>query len=189
MKKVLLIMLMSAFIVPAMVSCKKGANDPTISLKSRNSRITAEWKLVKIAGSETYYGGGTTYSATFTYDGTNFIVAESPAGGFFGNGTATGAYTMTILKDGALEYSESFTPSGGTLLSKTGKAFWYWGNNDNNKIAISFTDGGDYLVGLVNNLYNIDELKSKELILVQSGSITDNGHPDTWEFTYTFEAQ
>ena len=47
LKIALFVVLAATFILP---SCKKGENDPFISLKSRDARITAKWKLTKIEG-------------------------------------------------------------------------------------------------------------------------------------------
>ena len=44
MKKILTIML----IVTAFVGCKKGEEDPIISLRSRDARITGTWELKKM---------------------------------------------------------------------------------------------------------------------------------------------
>ena len=64
MKKIALIALISSLIL-GFDSCKKGEDDPFLSLKTRNGRMTGKWKLVK-AESENVYSDF--YS--FTYWGT-----------------------------------------------------------------------------------------------------------------------
>ncbi len=61
-------------------SCKKGAEDPLISLKSRNSRVTGTWKLVSMSSKVTINfqmnvsnnvnsdRSDETYDGTFTYE-------------------------------------------------------------------------------------------------------------------------
>lgn len=45
MKNVLTAVLIAAFIMPVMQGCKKGEEDPGISFKSRNKRVTGTWTL------------------------------------------------------------------------------------------------------------------------------------------------
>ena len=72
-------------ILPFTNSCKKGAEDPFLSLKSRNGRITRTWVLKEIVEETTevtnlfkdndvngeYYSKTNTDVYTNTYDGTN----------------------------------------------------------------------------------------------------------------------
>jgi hypothetical protein len=112
MKKVnkfLIVMLIAFMALPVLNSCKKGADDPGISLKSRKSRLVGEWTLE--SGTKTYVMGGTT--ATMTY--TNTMVTIS-----YGGSTDTYQYTekvefmkdnsfkTTIMYDGDLEVTEGY---------------------------------------------------------------------------------
>jgi hypothetical protein len=185
MKRILLLVIMAAIVMPAFVACKKGANDPSISLKSRNSRLIGKWKLTKVEGTNTYVSGGSTVTETHSFNGTIYTVTVSPGGG---SGQATGSFEMEILKDGGYTFSESFTPSGsGTADISTGTSYWYWMGNDNSKVAVDFADGGSNLFG--GGIYNVDKLSSKELILIWNSESTNNGDPDNSSFTYTFTAE
>jgi hypothetical protein len=184
MKKVLLVIVMAAIMMPAFVSCKKGENDPSISFKSRNSRLIGKWKLTKVEGTNQYVTGGSSVTETHAFNGTIYTVTVSPGGGSY---QATGSFEMEILKDGAYTFTESFTPSGGTASIETGASYWYWLGNDNSKVAVDLVGGGGNI--FQGGIYNVDELKSKELILTWTTTSTSDGDPDNSNFTYTFEAQ
>lgn len=63
--------------VTTVSSCKKGENDPFLSLRSRKARVTGEWKLTKGTVTETDNSRGTTNSEVTTYTETT-----SSSGGF-----------------------------------------------------------------------------------------------------------
>ncbi len=184
MKKVLAALIMVAFIMPAFVACKKGAEDPSISLASRNGRLIAIWKLTKMEGTYTYVSGGTIYTRTYAFDGTTYSETLSP-GGLSWSGT--GNYQMEVAKDGILTFSESYTPSGGSADVLSGEDFWYWAGNDNNKIAVYLGAGGDNLFW--GGQYNILKLSSKELILTLYYKDVDNGEATVADISWTFTAQ
>lgn len=79
-------------------SCKKGENDPFISLKSRKARLVGEWKLVE---------GNTSVistSGTDTYTFTESMLTSVESGV-----STTKAYTesFTFGKDGKYKYSSN----------------------------------------------------------------------------------
>ena len=109
MKKLLLYVVAIIIMAPAITSCKKGEEDPFLSLRSRKARLVGEWKLVSgslalSAGNEVYetsfngsiatinYGlqqGSIQYSETVTFDKNN-------------------AYKIEIVTDGVFESDEGF---------------------------------------------------------------------------------
>ena len=112
----------------AMNSCKKGENDPFISLKSRDARITAKWKLTKIEG--TNVNGTPSVTQTIRFNGTTYSETYSTGN----SNSATGSFEMTIDKKGTLNYSETFTPSSGTSDVESGTSEWYWIDSDKSKL-------------------------------------------------------
>lgn len=183
MKRFMIVLLVAAFAMPFLNGCKKGPNDPAISLKSRDARLTATWKLVKIAGTQQSVDGlGDPYTITYAYDGTTYT--ESQSGSSY---SGTGAFEMTIDKDGLVTSKESFTPNGGDANVVNGENNWYWWDNDNSKSSIYiFVYGGNLFSS---GLYIVDQLKSKELILNYKYSRNDNGDVYAADIFYTFEAQ
>jgi len=70
------IMILSMLLIGATVilnSCKKGEDDPFITLHSRKARLTGEWKLTEmsLAITNRQDNGSSTVSGTMSYDGTN----------------------------------------------------------------------------------------------------------------------
>lgn len=136
-------------------SCKKGENDPFLSLKTRDSRITGSWELISMErnsqSSETYNGTTTSYSNSATLkDGVITYI--------YGTDVNTYLYSekLSILKGG--EYTNEVTL---TLLDQTESdtdsesGRWYWMDNKKKKTGISI-DGSEWVV---------DRLTDKELVL------------------------
>jgi hypothetical protein len=190
-KTILKSILFSTICLVAFQGCKKGENDPFLSLKSRNARITGTWKLTaKTTNStETTTSGGTTTTETSssTYDGSMEITMS-------GGTTSTSSYTreMTINKDGSYSYvvnstSYSTDPFSGqtttTTSTSSSDGYWWWLNDAKNKTRIAFDDDAVS--------YEIDQLKNKEMILVYqdndsySSSDYTNTDFDSWTETWT----
>jgi hypothetical protein len=152
-----------------LTGCKKGENDPFLSLKSRDARITESWKLVSVEG--TANDNGTL--ATDTYDGT---IWSWTYGSF--NGSYAYSLSIDISKDGTYQSVEN---NDGEITTTDGR--WYWSNSAKNKTSITFDNLGTF---------EVNGLKSKELILkdyskeVVSGTATDSYESTT---TMTFEKQ
>lgn len=172
----------------AISGCKKGENDPLISLKTRKGRITGEWKLIEGTITETETNGGSTGSSVVTYTS-----STSNDGGTIGSYTET----ITIERDGT--YEKTITQNGSTLIIKGN---WYFsGKSDDidlkKKEAIVFSEteyvhqnGTISYTGLyANQILLIDQLKNKELIF--KGVITSQSGGDSESYSYdrTFEKQ
>jgi hypothetical protein len=192
LKIALLVVLAATFILP---SCKKGENDPFISLKSRDARITAKWKLTKIEGTEsdiqTQGAYTTNESKTVSYNGsTETSTTVTTMTGFpTDTQTATSIYTfeLTLDKLGVATYSSTFPPN-----SYTGNGSWTWGSNSKNKDVLTIElngTGGSMFSGT----YDIDQLKSSELLLKmkteESTTSTNASETKTTDYTYTLEKQ
>jgi hypothetical protein len=184
MKKVLVSILIAAFFVPAFVGCKKGAEDPGLSLSSRNKRLIGEWELVSVEGTYQDYSGGTMYTTIYSYDNGVYTSTTNPGSSVF---SGSGTFTMTIAKDGIYSWTETFTPNGLTADITSGEGFWYWFDNDNSKIAVYIDYTNSWLFG--GGIYDIVELSSKEIKLHTYWKDTENGETEFREMTYTFENQ
>lgn len=165
-----------AILTTTMNGCKKGENDPLISLKSRDSRITGIWVLSKVdmksANSNNYSGDIVNSSITDAFDGTSWTHVES--------GTTTSwsySYEVTIEKDGTFS---SVEVSNGDKTEETG--YWNWLDSKKNKTGILL--GGSILT--------IDQLKNKELITIDNtfdkdtdsdGDFSSNTNTDTRTYT------
>ncbi|HOY33372.1 MAG TPA: hypothetical protein PKW80_15945 [Bacteroidales bacterium] len=191
MKRILLILLLTLVAFPAIQSCKKGENDPAISLMSRKARLIGKWELQQ--GTETVlYSDGT--SKIITYNGSQKTT------GFPGFPSVTVVYTkqFTINRDGT--YTSSITDDT-DFYSEEGAWYFCPGNKEldiKNKETVAFStmrylyamDGGTqheinmqgtHAVGYP-YVYQIDRLTNKELVILidefygtENGSYTTKG--------------
>jgi hypothetical protein len=171
MKKNILFIALSLLVGSTVLTgCKKGENDPFLSFKSRDARITELWKLVKVEGTENNSG---TISTT-SYDGN--IMTNT-----FGSFTDSYSYSLTIeiKKDGTYQSVEI---NDGDTETVDGR--WYWNNSAKNKTSIRLDNLGTF---------EVNGLKSKELILRDYSKevSVSGGSTDTYESTttWTFEKQ
>jgi hypothetical protein len=165
--------------VAVLGSCKKGENDPLLSLKSRNARITGTWDLVSsdATGTSSNTTGGTTTTdvETTTYNGTTLTNNDN------GNiSTVSYSQSIDIRKDGT--YTMTTVQDGST---STTVGNWWWLSSKKKKVRIAFDD--DF-----GSLY-IDRLKNKEMVLTadseSSFSASGFSSSDVYSATYTFEKQ
>lgn len=145
------------FVATTLTACKKGENDPFMSLKSRDSRITGTWKLVDMETSEidvsTSSGVTITSSTTDKYDGS--LVTETSTDPS-GTATYTYSYTLTITIDKSGSYSLTYTIDG-DKTEQSGS--WWWLNDTKKKTRICMDDDA--------NSFEVDRLTNKELTLLQ----------------------
>lgn len=176
MKKNILVIALGLLVGSTVLTgCKKGENDPFLSFKSRDARITETWKLVKIDGKEISTDPSGTDTYTTTFDGTTASEA------FNGSVYETYSYSLTIeiKKDGTYQSIEVIDGDTETIDGR-----WYWLNSKKNKTSISLDNLG---------LFEVNGLKSKELILKNySKDVTVSGgdsSTDESTTTWTFEKQ
>lgn len=120
MKKIMLLAGMAAMMATTVVtfdSCRKGAEDPAISLRSRKARLVGDWKLT--AGNDTSSNNSNT--SYTTYSETNVTYT-------YGSGNATTDLyeeTMTFNGDGTfVMYTKTTNTSGNTTDETTTKGTW-----------------------------------------------------------------
>jgi hypothetical protein len=168
--KLAMILMVSIFILDG---CKKGENDPLLSMRSRDARITGNWELTSYERTRTTSNNGDQSTRTESFDGKIWTVTNS-------NGsTSTESYSreLTIEKDGT--YSAVVIQDGQTY-SETSR--WSWLNDAKNKTRILFDDGG---------VFTIDQLKNSEMILIQEDSSSSSSSnfsstfSDIKKYTYT----
>jgi hypothetical protein len=167
MKRVILVLLIAVFAIPTFQSCKKGENDPSISLKSRKSRLVGDWTLKE--GSITMTNGGS--SGVITYNGST---ESYSTGGSY-------SYTLkaTIKKDGTFE---STLLEDGDLTVTEGQWYFLEGNKDKDlksKECVAFVNtkvtntpaGNPTTISTFNSIipdatWQLDKLSSKEMIII-----------------------
>lgn len=178
-------------------ACKKGENDPGISLKSRKGRFVGEWKVT--AGVTKNTSGAGTTTTTYTETGVTYTT-----GG--GSSTSTWSQTLTVEKDGTLTMVENETPQGGNTTTRTTKGRWMFaGKNKDaelkNKEAVIITpieevttSGGASSTTSYTNpdfgmIWTIDQLKGDEMIVKYVTSTTSGGNTNTSDVSWTFTSK
>jgi hypothetical protein len=142
--------------------CKKGENDPFLSLRSRDTRITGEWELIKMEN--TSYSknnsGSPQYSFTRTasFNGTLLTFIEKTD---FDDPdyedkdtTYSQSYSRVIVikKDG--NFNQTTIEDG---ITQKVLDNWWWLNDKKKKTRIAFENDA--------NSFEVDRLKNNELIL------------------------
>jgi hypothetical protein len=105
------LVLLILFIASFLVSCKKGEEDPKLSLRTRKNRVVGKWRLA--SGKSSYFtkgaNGNINYSEGFGFTATNYTyTVPSPSG------TGTLAYAgthyinMNLDKNGDVMFTEIF---------------------------------------------------------------------------------
>lgn len=188
MKKIILMSITTALLLGGMSSCKKGENDPFLSLRGRKSRVAGEWTVSASESTDVNTGGGGTVTTTTTYNGS--IETSTQTSSFGGSVTSTTAYTdkYTFEKDGTYTYTN--IDEDGDVTTVTGTWFFLGKSKENeleNKEAIfltvdNITSGGssntyDDLDGTV---FVIDQLKNKEMIFTVNSSSSGGGNSTTY---------
>ncbi len=146
-KKVMIALAVAALVAPTLESCKKGENDPGLSLRSRKGRVAGQWTVKSweekssTTSNSTYTQttsppsssdgtntGGSTSNSTVTFDGTNFKHKENwsnTSNNITYSGdttyTGTGEIKYTFEKDG------TFTMSFSSKYSRTKTTVPYTG--------------------------------------------------------------
>ena len=200
MKKTTIYLLAVLFLSTGMNSCKKGENDPFLSLKSRKSRMTGDWNVTKATMTESGTWTGVAYTSTTTIDN-GILTSEFSAGGNTTSSTGTVSnFTYTVSKDGTYSSSLNYDDGSGVTTETTDGNWIFIGNNKNeelkNKEGVIFTTTSsastssgatstDIYTGLnTGDIMLLDQLKSKEIIFKGEYSNTPAGGTVT---TSTYE--
>lgn len=179
-------------------SCKKGANDPAVSFRSRDARLVGKWKLTGMNHKQvsTSVSGSTVTitETTTTYDnGVQTIKSGGSAS------TSKFDFFATFEKGGEYgSYSDYFNTSGQLTSHNEGEGAWSWVNNNKNKsvIAIFQFTSGDLIAnvggGGLGNL-EVDQLKNNDLILTRHIRVKQasgaNSNETVIDQQFTFERE
>lgn len=231
MKKVIFSIAAVALIATSFTSCKKGANDPFLSFKSRKGRLAGDWTVASMSYSSSWSnttssgGTSTTSSGTsdVTFDGSTWTEKwTNTSGGTTTDGTttSTGTIEYTFEKDGTYTevdnkttvdvqhdtiFGVPYTTTTTTVENITYTGVWsFVGKNKNdeikNKERIGMTKTGrtgtktvtqevsssgqtttstnketynDTDMDATQDMWTIDQLKSKEIIAMMEMSSND----------------
>jgi len=183
-KKIAFMILVVAFAMPAFQSCKKGENDPFLSIKSRKARLKGVWNLSARSETRTQAQTGVSTTSVYTFNGTMMTVMS---------GGASNSYIysekITFNTDGTFTKEETSSSSGSTS-NITIKGNWWFGKNNKEAdykngevVVLQITNvmifgSGGYSAAFTGAdcpiiFFVIDQLKSKEMIVIEDGKDTD----------------
>ncbi len=153
MKKVITLALGIFLLASCFLSCKKGDNDPFLSLMSRKARLVGSWHVSKREIIATNINGTTTIKIQSIYDGTQNITTTT---------TIVGTVTTSVVD--TMKYSESLD------INKDGT--YKLMNMNANQLDVDIAIGRWMFIGKS----KLDNLKKKEAILMTlTQSIISNG--------------
>ena len=208
MKSILYITLCAVLLSGISASCKKGEDDPFLSLRSRKARLAGEWTLSKKESSYKSDNTSTTFTETSSYDGTtetgNSIITENgqPAVESYSY-TSTYSCKYTFDKDGTYQIVTTTTSS---VITETGVWSFVGKSREKelkNKEAIlltklsgtsSYTNGTnpsaeEYtgVTGAAGKVFLISRLANKEMVLEYKKSSSDqwNSYSEEMNLTLT----
>lgn len=188
MKKVVILSTAVLLLITVFTGCKKGENDPFLSLRSRKARLAGEWTLNYAELALITEQDSTVVSSAISFhDQTEVILTTTKVSGVTTNSVSTsGSCTvkLTIEKDGT--YTQVKTKNDETTTT-TGTWIFLKQNKESelkNKEAILLTElsstnaSGATITneGFAGKVYTIDMLKNKEMVWkIHSLTNTGNG--------------
>jgi hypothetical protein len=189
-------LLLLLIIVSILSSCKKGADDPKISLRSRKARLAGEWRMKQGNAAITYdETGSTPYAQGFVFDGSSCKASQTYAGSSPAVYSFAYILNLNIKKDGSFVLTENY---GGKTLKANGTWDFLKGVGEmKSKEEVIFrieSVDTDETVGHVFNLqgttftYRLLGLKNKELKMEAGTSeyLAANGNHFSYSVSYDF---
>lgn len=162
--------------------CKKGANDPFISLKCRKARVVGEWKATSVKFTNTFTSGSTTFTSSYSYANGTWTTTSSGS-----NNSGVGSYEVAFNKDGTYTMT-TVTDDERTVVEGTWNFSGKIGDDKNKDHIIlkttseTTTDGSGvsvttYDVNSFDGSYYLDELGSKQMVWKITSNSTDSYTP------------
>lgn len=190
--KTLKIALFLLSLVVVLDSCKKGEDDPFVSLRSRKARIVGAWKMTSmkstftstysgITTSNTYTSNGSTYTLTETFDGSSETMTGTETLEF--EFKKDGSYTAKCVRDGDSRTEEgqwNFTSGVGELKNKS--QLTMVSKSNTNTYGTSSSTGNYF-----NSTLDIKELRHKKIVLAYEVFETNPGSTSTNNYELVLE--
>jgi hypothetical protein len=166
-------LLLLAFATVFLSNCKKGQDDPTISLRTRKARLVGEWNFQSGNASFTYNEAKKApYNEYFALTSTDLLLTTTYSGGQ--PVVYTGSYKLhiTFTKDGNCQLDEVFASNVARLtgtwnfVSGIGKSK----NKESIVIDLDQAANGSPYTGLfcksrMQIIYDLQELRNRRLVL------------------------
>lgn len=150
------LLILAAVCVGSLAACKKGKDDPFLSLKSRDKRLQQEWVLKKMTFIDQNESNGHLQRDEAIFDGST-IHSISTWDSTTTESTDPFEMTLTIKKNGDYSYHIS-----DGINSETYNLLWHWVDTDKKKTRLQLFD---FPYSYLYEPLTVDRLSSKELIL------------------------
>ena len=154
MKNTVVLLLSALVIAGSFSGCKKGENDPFLSLRSRKSRLEGNWVIVKEEVSETNINGSTTEIMQSVYDGEMKVTTTT---------TTVGTISTTVIDTVKYTFNFDIKKDGNYKITAANE----------NKIDIVTTEGTWLFLGKS----KLNDLKNKEAILLTTTKQVVSSNP------------
>lgn len=199
MKNYKIILLSLAVFATTFSACKKGEDDPALSLRSRKARVAGEWKMTNIKSTNTFSsnlfnsttimtGDGSTYTRTMTTMGT----PSTTVGTLSWQWTfeKDGKYKYTRTEDGNINSSAgtwNFTAGIGDLKDKSQITYYEQSSTSQPPTLPATTETwtGNY----IDNVFDLKELRNKKMVWYQKTTSVSSGSSSSSEMEITLEAK
>ena len=120
--KTILKLILFAFIITNLASCKKGEDDPFLSVRTRKARVVGDWTVKSGSMIYSYSTQNTSSSDNITFSGIAYTdVSSFTSNNITNSNTTTGtfSYKINFLKDGSFKMTQVF--DGSTYVTD---GFW-----------------------------------------------------------------
>lgn len=155
MKKYTSPLIALACILLLSTGCKVGADDPNLSLTSRDARLLGTWRLTSAAGYDSLITNTDVVARVTKFDGTLLTVEHTPTTGLVE--TSTVQIELKIAEGGNLTVTENWD---GAI--EIGANNWRWVDTDKEKSELVLgTDPGSITTGV----WSVTRLAKEELVL------------------------
>lgn len=198
MKKIIALSTIAVLLIGFATQCKKGEDDPFVSLRSRKARVSGEWSLT--SGTMIYASRGNNYSSTTSIVFTSAAFSSTynyVNGSFSQTGTDNGTYKYDIKfdKDGSFTSTEiydgevsivsgtwNFTDGvGETKKREQIVLFLKSSTGVSGSTTISYSGNKVYMT------FNIKELRNKKMVLTREEMESSGGVSDDMKWEATLE--
>jgi hypothetical protein len=197
MKKIFNLMV-AITLVGVLTECKKGEDDPFLSLRRRKARVAGDWVLK--AGTETtsYSSGSTSSSTSYAYTESAYTYNYSYTnGGSTNSSSGAGIYSFKLETDKDGSFTKTEVQGTSTVIETGVWNFSAGVGEKKNKSQLVLTvrnrttiNGGTSSVQTytgkdVDQVYDIKELRNKRMVLVSEYTYSETGDngsgTTTWE--------
>jgi hypothetical protein len=185
MKRTLPFLVVLILVQAVLSSCRKGENDPWLSFRPRDARITQKWEIKGLDGTFVTAENGASSSFRYELNQNIITIVQSP-----GSARNFGySFTIQLFDNGNMQAIETLTDSVGTQFESLANGQWYWLDDAKNKGSIKMD-----LAGVLAPIeaFQIDRLAYDELVLNAQASV-DNSIPGegeslvSWDFDIRLE--